>query len=154
MKTFKFLITTSLVFLLSCNLFASDPKGETKEGKGKVVSLTTQEFKSVVYNYEKNKDKWVYEGKMPAIIDFYADWCGPCKRLAPTMDELAKEYDGQIIIYKVDIDVQKELAATFGINSIPTLLFIPMKGKPQLTQGLMPKSELKKSIDSFLLEKK
>lgn len=154
MKTFKFLITTSLVFLLSCNLFASDPKGEAKENKGKVVPLTTQEFKSVVYNYEKNKDKWVYEGKMPAIIDFYADWCGPCKRLAPIMEELAKEYNGEIIIYKVDIETQKELAATFGISSIPTLLFIPMKGKPQLTQGLMPKSELKKSIDSFLLEKK
>ena len=116
--------------------------------------LTKQEFIEKVYNYEKNPDKWIYEGNMPAIIDFYATWCGPCKAISPILEELAKEYAGKIVIYKIDTDKERELAAAFGISSIPTLLFIPAKGDPQVAQGALPKESLKRAIDEFLLGNK
>lgn len=119
-----------------------------------VKHLTKQEFIEKVYNYEKNPDKWIYEGNMPAIIDFYATWCGPCKAIAPILEELAKEYAGKIVIYKIDTDKERELAAAFGISSIPTLLFIPAKGDPQVVQGALPKESLKRAIDEFLLGNK
>lgn len=119
-----------------------------------VKHLTKQEFIEKVYNYEKNPDKWIYEGNMPAIIDFYATWCGPCKAIAPVLEELAKEYAGKIVIYKIDTDKERELAAAFGISSIPTLLFIPSKGDPQVAQGALPKESLKRAIDEFLLGNK
>lgn len=119
-----------------------------------VKHLTKQEFIEKVYNYEKNPDKWIYEGNMPAIIDFYATWCGPCKAIAPVLEELAKEYAGKIVIYKIDTDKERELAAAFGISSIPTLLFIPAKGDPQVVQGALPKESLKRAIDEFLLGNK
>ncbi len=119
-----------------------------------VKHLTKQEFIEKVYNYEKNPDKWIYEGNMPAIIDFYATWCGPCKAIAPILEELAKEYAGKIVIYKIDTDKERELAAAFGISSIPTLLFIPAKGDPQVAQGALPKESLKRAIDEFLLGNK
>ena len=119
-----------------------------------VKHLTKQEFIEKVYNYEKNPDKWIYEGNMPAIIDFYATWCGPCKAIAPILEELAKEYAGKIVIYKIDTDKERELAAAFGILSIPTLLFIPAKGDPQVAQGALPKESLKRAIDEFLLGNK
>ncbi len=120
----------------------------------KVVHLTKADFLAKVYNYEKNPSEWKYEGDKPAIIDFYATWCGPCKMIAPILEELAKEYDGQIVIYKIDTEKEQELAAAFGIRSIPTLLFIPKTGDPQVAQGALPKATLKKAIDEFLLGKK
>lgn len=111
-------------------------------------------IRKLVYNYETNPNDWKYEGDKPCIVDFYATWCGPCKALAPVLEELAKEYDGKIYIYKVDVDKEEELAATFGIRSIPTLLWIPKNGKPTVTQGAMPKTELKKMIDEVLLNAK
>jgi len=99
-----------------------------------------------------NKEQWVYLGDKPAIIDFYADWCKPCKLIAPIMDELAEEYKGQIIIYKVDTQVERELASVFGIRSIPAVLFIPMKGQPQMSTGALPKETFKDVIDDFLLK--
>ena len=111
------------------------------------------EFLAKVYNFEKNPEEWKYEGDKPAIVDFYADWCGPCKMVAPILDELAKEYDGQIVIYKVDTEKEQELAGAFGIRSIPSILFIPMEGKPEMAQGAMPKASFKKAIDEFLLKK-
>lgn len=125
---------------------------ETKETT-KVVHLTKDEFLQKVYNYEKNPNEWKYEGDKPAIVDFYATWCGPCKMLAPILEELAKEYDGQIVVYKIDTEKEPELSAAFGIRSIPTLLFIPKSGDPQVAQGAMPKASLKKAIDEFLLGK-
>ena len=107
----------------------------------------------LLYNFEKNPEEWKYEGDKPAIVDFYADWCGPCKMVAPILDELAKEYDGQIVIYKVDTEKEQELAGAFGIRSIPSILFIPMEGKPEMAQGAMPKASFKKAIDEFLLKK-
>lgn len=121
------------------------------EAEGLVKHLTRSEFLQKVYNYEKNPDTWKYEGDKPAIIDFYATWCGPCKMVAPILEELAKEYEGKIVIYKIDTDKEKELASAFGIRSIPTLLFIPKTGDPQVAQGAMPKDGFKKAIDEFLL---
>lgn len=117
------------------------------------IHLTKAEFLKKVCNYEANPNEWKYEGTVPCIVDFYATWCGPCKMLAPTMEELAKEYDGKVIIYKVDVDESQDLAGAFGVQSIPTLLWIPMKGQPFVTQGAMMKSQLKKNIDEKLLAK-
>lgn len=126
---------------------------EKVKAEGLVKHLTKAEFLQKVYNYEKNPDAWKYEGDKPAIVDFYATWCGPCKMIAPVLEELAKEYEGKIVIYKIDTDKEKELASAFGIRSIPTLLFIPKSGDPQVAQGAMPKEGLKKAIDDFLLKK-
>lgn len=115
-----------------------------------VVHLTTQEFKEKVFNYE-NSQEWKYEGSLPAIIDFYADWCGPCKMVAPVLEELAKEYSGQLVVYKVDTENEQELAAVFGIQSIPTLLFIPKVGQPQAAMGALPKQTFEKVIKDVLL---
>lgn len=119
----------------------------------KPISLTKAEFLSKVYNYEASPNEWKYEGDKPAIIDFYATWCGPCKVLAPILDQLAAEYADQLYIYKIDTDKEQELAAAFQIRSIPTMLFIPMGAQPQIAQGALPKAELKKIIDSVLLKK-
>lgn len=105
-----------------------------------------------VANFEENPDKWVYLGDKPAIIDFYADWCGPCKTIAPILEELAAEYDGQIYIYKVDTEAEQQLAAEFGIRSIPSLLFVPMGEAPQMAQGALPKDAFKQAIDEVLLK--
>jgi thioredoxin len=112
-------------------------------------NLTKQTFLEKVFNYEKNKD-WMYEGKLPAIIDFYADWCGPCKMIAPVLEELSNDYVGKINIYKVDTEAEQELAAAFAIRSIPSMLFIPMSEQPQMANGALPKQELHKLIKEVL----
>lgn len=119
-----------------------------------VQHITKAEFLKKVWNYEKNPEEFKYEGKLPCIVDFYATWCGPCKRLAPILEEVQKEYAGKIIIYKVDTGVERELAAYFGIQSIPTVLWCPKKGKPLLTKGLLPKENIIQIIESELLKKK
>lgn len=112
--------------------------------------LTTEGFKKEVLDYT-TQTEWNYQGTLPAIIDFYADWCGPCKMVAPVLEELAKEYQGKLIIYKVDTEKEQELAAAFGIRSIPTFLFIPKEGKPMMQPGALSKSMFKKVIDEQLL---
>lgn len=116
----------------------------------KVVHITKADFLKKVYDFEKNPDEWKYLGSQPAIVDFYADWCGPCRQLSPVLDELAKEYSGKLSIYKVNVDNERGLATFFGIRSIPTLLFIPMKGKPQRSLGALSKTELKGIIKDVL----
>lgn len=116
----------------------------------RVVHITKADFLKKVYDFEKNPDEWKYLGSQPAIVDFYADWCGPCRQLSPVLDELAKEYSGKLTIYKVNVDNERELATFFGIRSIPTLLFIPMKGKPQRSLGALSKTELKGIIKDVL----
>ncbi|MBP1675983.1 MAG: thioredoxin [Bacteroidetes bacterium] len=118
------------------------------------IHLTKAEFMAKVANYEANPTEWKYLGDKPCIIDFYASWCGPCKVIAPILEELAKEYDGQIYIYKVNTEEEMDLAAAFGIRSIPTLLFCPMGENPQMAQGAMPKDAFKQAIDEVLLKKK
>ena len=116
----------------------------------KVVHITKADFLKKVYDFEKNPDEWKYLGSQPAIVDFYADWCGPCRQLSPVLDELTKEYSGKLTIYKVNVDNERGLATFFGIRSIPTLLFIPMKGKPQRSLGALSKTELKGIIKDVL----
>lgn len=111
--------------------------------------LTTDTFKEKVFNYETKKD-WDYSGELPAIIDFYADWCGPCKMVAPILEELSNEYDGKINVYKVNTEEQQELAAVFGIRSIPSLLFIPKDDQPQMVAGALPKDSFYKVIGEVL----
>jgi len=113
--------------------------------------LTIDTFKQKVFDFENNTD-WKFEGELPALIDFYADWCGPCKMVAPILEDLSKEYDGKIDIYKVDTESEQELAALFGIRSIPSLLFIPKGEKPQMAQGALPKDAMKDAIENLLLK--
>jgi thioredoxin len=106
-------------------------------------------FKEKVFNFEENKE-WKFEGEKPCVIDFYADWCGPCKMVAPVLEELSEEYDGKLDIYKVNTEEQKELSAIFGIQSIPSLLFVPKDGQPQMAMGALPKDTLEKAFKDVL----
>lgn len=115
--------------------------------------LTKETFLTKVFDYEKNKE-WKYAGQLPCLIDFYADWCGPCKMIAPILEELSEEYKGKVEIYKIDTEKEQELSAAFGIRSIPSLLFVPLEGEPQMAQGALPKDALKSAIDDVLLGKK
>ena len=132
---------------------AASQKITEREGDKKMttINLTKEEFLNKVMDYESNPTEWKYKGDKPAIIDFYASWCGPCKMLAPVLEELAKEYDGQIYIYKVNTETEEELSQAFGIRSIPTMLFVPMNGQPMMTQGALPKAEINKIIKERLL---
>jgi thioredoxin 1 len=114
------------------------------------VKLTTSDFKERIFDYE-TAEHWEYKGGTPAIIDFYADWCGPCRMVAPVLEELSEEYAERLVIYKVDTEAEQELAAVFGIQSIPTFLFIPMTGKPMLQPGAFPKNVFKEVIEERLL---
>jgi thioredoxin len=111
--------------------------------------LTKETFLEKVFNFEENKE-WKFEGDKPAIIDFYADWCGPCKMVAPIMEELANEYEGKIDVYKINTDEQQELAGAFGIQSIPSILFIPVGEQPQMAAGALPKETFQKVISEVL----
>ncbi len=123
---------------------------DKKGYKQSMEHLTKETFLRKVFDYEKNKD-WKYEGELPAIIDFYADWCAPCRMVAPILEDLSKEYAGKINVYKVDTDKEQELAAVFGIRSIPSILFIPKKGKPQMAMGAMPKEAFVEAINTVLM---
>ena len=129
---------------------AYEETAATEKPTTRVVHITKADFLKKVYDFEKNPDEWKYLGSQPAIVDFYADWCGPCRQLSPVLDELAKEYSGELTIYKVNVDNERGLATFFGIRSIPTLLFIPMKGKPQRSLGALSKTELKGIIKDVL----
>ncbi|MCB0688682.1 MAG: thioredoxin [Saprospiraceae bacterium] len=115
------------------------------------VKLTTEKFKSDIFDYTTEKE-WKYKGDVPAIIDFYADWCGPCKMVAPVLEELSEEYQDKLIIYKVDTEVEQELSAVFRIMSIPSILFIPAEGQPMMQKGALPKQILKQIIDEELVK--
>jgi thioredoxin len=155
MKLIQQLHMKNLMLSLALGLFMISTSGYAQEEeKIKPEHLTVETFKKNVFDYEKNPDKWVYEGKKPCVIDFYADWCKPCKLIAPIMEELANEYEGQVTIYKVNTEQQRELSRVFGIRSIPAVLFVPMEGQPQMSTGALPKETFKQAIDEFLLGKK
>jgi thioredoxin len=167
MKKIGFISVAIIFLFIGCN-GTSDSKSSTAEqptanvteggsskaasDKSKLEHLTEKTFKQKVMDYEKNTKQWVFAGDKPAIVDFYADWCRPCRMIAPILEELAGEYNGKINVYKVDTEDQKELAAIFGIESLPTVLFIPMQGNPSVQKGALPKESYKKIIDEFLLK--
>lgn len=156
-----FLVFVFGVFLFQSIACSANGKAEKKSnsesvevaadavGTSQVISLDEASFILKVFDF-KNSKEWAYKGDRPAIIDFYAEWCGPCKRLAPVLVELQKEYGDKIQIYKVDAEKNRELAASFGVDAYPTLLFIPMNDKPAGAKGLLPKEELERIIGTFL----
>lgn len=155
MKKFVFLLSAGLVLLLSnCNA-GSPVRASEKTASAEsdaVKSMTNEMFKQKIFNYTVNKE-WKYEGNLPSIIDFYATWCGPCRMLSPRVEEIAKEYAGKIVVYKVDTDQEPVLAQSLGIQNLPTLLFIPVKGQPKVTMGAVPKETLVKAVNEVLLVK-
>lgn len=149
------------VFLILAGIasavFAGEPAKPSPSVDSKPIYLTKSDFIKRVMDYKKNKNEWVYRGDKPAIIDFYADWCGPCKKVAPALEELAADYAGKVYIYKINIDKEPELAGLFGVKNIPTFLIIPMKGKPTISSGASAshaenKSRFKQIIDNDLLK--
>ena len=151
----KLLVTAAciLTFAAGADGQTDNKNDNTKQTNTmKTIALTKADFLTKVANYETNPTEWKYLGDKPALVDFYASWCGPCKALAPVLEELAAEYGESIYIYKINTEEEQELAAAFGIRSIPTLLLIPMKEEPRITQGALPKDQLKKAIDEFLLK--
>jgi thioredoxin len=115
------------------------------------MNLSTATFKTKVFNYDTNSE-WKFEGELPCVIDFWAPWCGPCRMVAPVIEELSKEYEGKVDFYKVNTDEEQELAAVFGIRSIPSLLFVPKTGKPRMAIGALPKAALKDAVENELLK--
>ena len=135
------------VAVLSMGISYANNNGE------KTVHLTKAEFLKKVMDYENNVNEWKYLGDKPAIIDFYADWCGPCKKLSPILEEIAAEYEGEVIIYKVNVDDERDIATAFGIRSLPTLFFVPKQGNPSVVKGFLPKEELYKAMNATILKK-
>ncbi|MBN2730780.1 MAG: thioredoxin [Bacteroidales bacterium] len=133
--------------------FTETIKIKKHKTKNKMEHLTAATFKEKVFNYETNQE-WKFEGELPCIIDFYADWCQPCKMVAPVLEELQKEYEGKINIYKVDTEKEQELAMAFGIQSIPSILFCPKEDKPQMAMGALPKQSFEQAIEEVLSVKK
>lgn len=115
------------------------------------IQLDAQGFKDRIFNYETEQE-WKFKGDKAAVIDFYADWCGPCKAVAPVLEELSEQYKNNLVIYKVDTDKEAELSSLFGIQSIPTLLFIPVNGNPMVQKGALPKNILQQVIEERLLQ--
>ena len=156
----KFITMSALIFASVLTYACKDGGKQPQQTKtesaaqtnGEVIVMNKEMFIEKVFDYANSKE-WKYKGDKPAIIDLYADWCGPCRMVAPIMKELAKEYDGKIVIYKVNVDKEKELAALFNATSIPLFVFIPMNGEPQLFRGAADKATDKKAIDDFLLKK-
>ena len=159
MKHIALILVAALSFS-ACNAKSTNSdKTETNQNKSittnkektmSTVKLTKAMFLEKVANYEANPNEWKYLGDKPCIIDFYADWCGPCKAVAPVLEELATEYADDIIIYKVDTEAEQDLAAAFGIRSIPTILFCPMEGAPQVARGALPKASFEEAIKDVL----
>lgn len=161
---FSILLVSGVLILSSCN----QSKTEADKGQIKVKEttqttmaasddikpelLTAAAFKEKIWDYENNPEEWVYNGDLPCIVDFYADWCKPCKKVAPIMDDLADYYDGKVLIYKVNTDEQRELATVFQVRSIPSILFAPMEGKPAIQPGAMTKEDYIRIIDEFVLK--
>jgi thioredoxin len=136
------------------NLLAENNEIENSDSQtsSKPEYLTYNTFLEKVWDFEKNPEEWIYEGDVPCVIDFYADWCKPCRLVAPIMDDLAKEYDGKVKIYKIDVDKEKRLAQVFQVRSIPSVLFSPKEGRPMMQAGALPKDQYVKIIEDNLLK--
>lgn len=146
----KKLTTLLAVLLIVLTANAAEPQDNKTV---KPIELTRATFLEKVFNYENNPEVWKYNGDKPAIVDFYATWCGPCRITSPILADLAAEYGDEIYVYKIDVDKEPELARMFGVQSIPMFLFIPMNEQPQVAMGALPKKSFKEAIDTFLLKK-
>ena len=146
-----FLFLLAVVSVFCCDVAAQSTRTNIES---KTIRLDKAAFLKKVVNFEKSPAVWNYLGDKPAVIDFYADWCGPCRRLAPVLDELAAEYAGKVYVYKVNVDKEKEIAEAFGITSLPTIVFVPVKGNPSAGTGFLPKETLRSAINDLLKEKK
>lgn len=144
-----FTVIISLIYT-SCSSGKPDAKSANDSTANVVLPLTNDNFKKTIYNYDLNKE-WKYEGTLPVIIDFYADWCPPCRQLSPLVEEIAQEYQGKILVYKVNTDQEKLLAQNLGITNLPTLLYIPSEGMPHASMGYVPKDAILKTIKEVLL---
>lgn len=148
-KSISAILFSALIFLGGIQFAnANEPSGDNTSPNG-VITLDKAAFINQVFDYENNSD-WSYKGTKPAIVDFYADWCGPCRKLSPLLEELQGEYDEKIQVYKIDTEKSKELAAAFGISSLPTIVFIPMDEEPRAVLGFVPKEQLTKMISDIL----
>ena len=143
----KIILIAMVILATACSANAQEKKEESK-----VKHLTYNEFLSKVWNFKSNPNTFEYKGKLPAVIDFYADWCGPCRRVAPIMEKLAEEYDGKLLVYKVNTDQERGLASAFQVKSIPMVLFVPMEGQPMMSVGAMQEQDYKKVIEEQLLK--
>ena len=147
---------TSIILLLLCSIHiacANNKKESTQQAtSGSIITMTDSLFRSQVFDYQSGSEAWQYLGGKPAIIDFYADWCGPCRAIAPILKELATEYKDSLIIYKVNVDKERTLAGWAGIQSIPAVLFVPMKGQPQMMIGQQSKETYIEAIQKLLLK--
>ena len=142
----------SILFAMLFMVAGLTANAQEEKKESKVQHLTYKEFLKKVWDFEKDPTTFVYKGKLPAIVDFYADWCGPCRRVAPIMEKLAEEYDGKLLIYKVNTQYETELAKAFQIRSIPTVLFIPVEGQPMMQVGAMPEEGYRKVVVEQLLK--
>jgi len=151
MSTIALLVTLCLTACFG-NSNNNSPDAIAMTAVDKVTTISETEFKKLVMDFETNPEEWKYKGKLPSIISFTADWCAPCRRMAPTFDELAREYAGKINIYKVDVDRSRNIANYFGVSGIPMMLFARMNGLPAMQQGMMSKAQLVHAIENFLLQ--
>jgi thioredoxin 1 len=159
MKKISVLILTVVLVsfaAIGCNSLsgnADNAVSSNEKSNSKVEYLTYETFKEKVWDFESNPETWVYQGSQPAIIDFYADWCRPCRMVAPILDELSLDYDGKVKIYKIDTQVERQLAQIFQISSIPAFLYVPIEGQPQMDKGMKDKATFVNIINSVLLSK-
>ena len=143
----KTILIAMMILATAFTVNAQDKKDDSK-----VKHLTYNEFLHKVWDFEDDPNTFRYRGKLPAVVDFYADWCGPCRRVAPIMEKLAEEYDGRLLVYKVNVDQEKDLASAFQVKSIPMVLFIPLEGQPMMQVGALPEEGYKKVIEEQLLK--
>lgn len=134
-------------------LFTTTIAGPALAGEGEVVKINIAQFKAQIMDFEKNPKVWKYEGKLPCIVDFYADWCGPCRLASPALEVLAKKYKGKIVVYKVNTDQERELSTVFGISGIPAFLWVPQSGNPTMTSGVARSpEEISAQFEKMILE--
>ena len=142
----------SILIAIAILAFGFTASAQEKKEESKVKHLTYNEFLKKVWDFEKNPNTFIYKGELPAIIDFYADWCGPCRRVAPIMEKLAEEYDGKLLVYKVNTDQERGLSAAFQVKSIPMVLFIPLEGQPTMQVGALPEEGYRKVVEEQLIK--